>query len=133
MVRTVWFCQVNEREMCGERSQFFCPPCVVPDITNCARPLSRSSHRPKLFFLSRPPHSRIVAAPPPESAVKTAREQPRCKSEKPAPESQPTMPRLDPETLLSAYAQGVFPMADRDGRIRFYTADPRGIIPLSPP
>jgi leucyl/phenylalanyl-tRNA--protein transferase len=43
------------------------------------------------------------------------------------------MRRLDPETLLSAYAQGVFPMADRDGRIRFYTADPRGIIPLSPP
>ena len=40
---------------------------------------------------------------------------------------------LDPETLLSAYAQGVFPMADRDGTIRFYTADPRGVIPLSPP
>ena len=38
--------------------------------------------------------------------------------------------RLDPETLLSAYAQGVFPMADRDGKIRLYTADPRGIIPL---
>jgi leucyl/phenylalanyl-tRNA--protein transferase len=37
---------------------------------------------------------------------------------------------LGPETLLSAYAQGVFPMADRDGSIRFYTADPRGIIPL---
>jgi len=37
---------------------------------------------------------------------------------------------LDPETLLSAYAQGIFPMADRDGKIRFYTADPRGIIPL---
>jgi len=37
---------------------------------------------------------------------------------------------LDPETLLSAYAQGVFPMADRDGRIRWYTADPRGVIPL---
>ena len=37
---------------------------------------------------------------------------------------------LDPETLLSAYAQGVFPMADRDGAIRFYTADPRGVIPL---
>jgi len=37
---------------------------------------------------------------------------------------------LDPETLLSAYAQGIFPMADRDGTIRFYTADPRGIIPL---
>ncbi len=40
---------------------------------------------------------------------------------------------LDPETLLSAYAQGVFPMADRDGVVRWYTADPRGVIPLSPP
>ena len=37
---------------------------------------------------------------------------------------------LHPERLLSAYAQGVFPMADRDGTIRLYTADPRGIIPL---
>ena len=37
---------------------------------------------------------------------------------------------LDPQNLLSAYAQGVFPMADRDGTIRFYTADPRGILPL---
>jgi leucyl/phenylalanyl-tRNA---protein transferase len=41
--------------------------------------------------------------------------------------------RLDPETLLSAYAQGAFPMADRDGTIRLYTADPRGVIPLHPP
>lgn len=38
--------------------------------------------------------------------------------------------KLDPETLLSAYAQGVFPMADHRGAIRFYTADPRGIVPL---
>ena len=37
---------------------------------------------------------------------------------------------LDPETLLSAYAQGAFPMTDRDGVTRWYTADPRGIIPL---
>ena len=37
---------------------------------------------------------------------------------------------LDPQTLLSAYAQGVFPMADGGGHIQFYTADPRGIIPL---
>jgi len=37
---------------------------------------------------------------------------------------------LDPETLLSAYCRGVFPMADPDGQIRWYTADPRGIIPL---
>ena len=38
---------------------------------------------------------------------------------------------LDPQTLLSAYAQGVFPMADRDGVIRWFTADPRGILPLN--
>jgi leucyl/phenylalanyl-tRNA---protein transferase len=37
---------------------------------------------------------------------------------------------LDPQTLLSAYSQGAFPMADRDGVIRWYTADPRGILPL---
>lgn len=37
---------------------------------------------------------------------------------------------LDPQTLLSAYAEGVFPMADSDGVIRWYTADPRGILPL---
>ncbi len=37
---------------------------------------------------------------------------------------------LDPETLLSAYAQGAFPMSDRDGVVRWYTADPRGVIPL---
>lgn len=38
--------------------------------------------------------------------------------------------RLDPETLLSAYSQGAFPMAGRGGVIRWYTADPRGILPL---
>jgi leucyl/phenylalanyl-tRNA--protein transferase len=37
---------------------------------------------------------------------------------------------LDPQTLLSAYGQGVFPMADRDGAIRWYTADPRGVFEL---
>ena len=37
---------------------------------------------------------------------------------------------LDPETLLEAYCRGVFPMTDSDGQIRWYTADPRGIIPL---
>lgn len=37
---------------------------------------------------------------------------------------------LDPDTLLTAYAQGAFPMADRDGAIRWYTADPRGVLPL---
>lgn len=38
--------------------------------------------------------------------------------------------RLDPRTLLAAYMEGVFPMADADGEIRFYAADPRGILPL---
>lgn len=37
---------------------------------------------------------------------------------------------LDPRTLLNAYAQGLFPMANRQGRIQWYTAEPRGIIPL---
>ena len=37
---------------------------------------------------------------------------------------------LDPNSLLGAYTQGAFPMADPDGTIRWYTADPRGIIPL---
>ena len=37
---------------------------------------------------------------------------------------------LDPETLLSAYAQGAFPMTDPDGVTRWYTADPRGVLPL---
>lgn len=39
---------------------------------------------------------------------------------------------LEPETLLSAYAQGAFPMTDSDGVTRWYTADPRGVIPLEP-
>src|SRR5687768_9644726 len=39
---------------------------------------------------------------------------------------------LDTETLLSAYAQGAFPMTDSDGVTRWYTADPRGVIPLEP-
>ncbi len=37
---------------------------------------------------------------------------------------------LDPETLLEAYCRGVFPMTDHDGQVRWFTADPRGIIPL---
>ncbi|MFT3785834.1 MAG: leucyl/phenylalanyl-tRNA--protein transferase [Tepidisphaeraceae bacterium] len=37
---------------------------------------------------------------------------------------------ITPETILSAYAQGAFPMADDLGVIRWYTADPRGILPL---
>jgi leucyl/phenylalanyl-tRNA--protein transferase len=37
---------------------------------------------------------------------------------------------LSPQNVLSAYAQGAFPMTDRDGVTRWYTADPRGVLPL---
>ena len=38
--------------------------------------------------------------------------------------------RLTPRTLLAAYASGAFPMTDADGVTRWYTADPRGVLPL---
>jgi leucyl/phenylalanyl-tRNA--protein transferase len=38
--------------------------------------------------------------------------------------------RLDPDSLLEAYSQGAFPMADRDGSIHWYSSDPRGVLPL---
>jgi leucyl/phenylalanyl-tRNA--protein transferase len=34
------------------------------------------------------------------------------------------------DDVLLAYASGWFPMADDEGRIRWYSPDPRGIIPL---
>jgi leucyl/phenylalanyl-tRNA---protein transferase len=37
---------------------------------------------------------------------------------------------IDVEILLSAYASGWFPMAIGPGEIRWYSPDPRGIIPL---
>lgn len=37
---------------------------------------------------------------------------------------------IDVDTLLSAYASGWFPMAIAPGEIRWYSPDPRGIIPL---
>ena len=37
---------------------------------------------------------------------------------------------LTPELLLSGYMQGVFPMAQPDGRIYWYSPDPRAILPL---
>jgi leucyl/phenylalanyl-tRNA--protein transferase len=38
--------------------------------------------------------------------------------------------RLDPDSLLTAYASGAFPMADEGNKIHWYTADPRGVLPL---
>ncbi len=44
------------------------------------------------------------------------------KMSKRAPES------LDPTLVIQAYAQGVFPMADQWGRLRWYAPDPRAIL-----
>jgi leucyl/phenylalanyl-tRNA--protein transferase len=38
--------------------------------------------------------------------------------------------RLSPELVLAAYAQGIYPMADPDGTIRWYSPRRRAIFPL---
>src|SRR5262245_46587693 len=38
--------------------------------------------------------------------------------------------KIDPQLLISAYCQGIFPMADDDGTIYWYDPEPRAIIPL---
>ncbi|MEM7030810.1 MAG: leucyl/phenylalanyl-tRNA--protein transferase [Chloroflexota bacterium] len=40
------------------------------------------------------------------------------------------MQNIQPNHLLNAYCQGVFPMADDDGTIYWYDPDPRAILPL---
>ena len=35
---------------------------------------------------------------------------------------------LDPIVVINAYAQGIFPMADHAGKIRWYAPDPRAIL-----
>lgn len=39
-----------------------------------------------------------------------------------------TLELLDPILVINAYAQGIFPMADDFGRIRWYAPDPRAIL-----
>lgn len=39
------------------------------------------------------------------------------------------MPKLSPQVLISAYVQGIFPMGVQ-GRIRWFSPDPRAILPL---
>ena len=39
-------------------------------------------------------------------------------------------PAISAELLLTAYRQGIFPMADPDGAMSWYSPDPRGVIPL---
>ncbi len=38
--------------------------------------------------------------------------------------------RLEPQLLIAAYCQGLFPMADDAGTIYWYDPEPRAIIPL---
>ncbi len=37
---------------------------------------------------------------------------------------------LSTELLIGAYVSGYFPMADEDGELRWYSPDPRGVLPL---
>lgn len=37
---------------------------------------------------------------------------------------------LEPDVLLGAYADGIFPMADESGEIEWFSPDPRAILPL---
>ncbi len=39
-------------------------------------------------------------------------------------------PPLTPELIVTAYCQGIFPMADERGRIGWYSPDPRAVFPL---
>lgn len=36
--------------------------------------------------------------------------------------------QLDPITVINAYAQGIFPMADHDGTIHWYAPEPRAVL-----
>ncbi len=40
---------------------------------------------------------------------------------------------IPPSVLLGAYSIGYFPMAESDGKISWYSPDPRAIIPISSP
>ena len=42
-------------------------------------------------------------------------------------------PRITPEILLAAYAEGIFPMAERrdDGTLFWVSPEIRGVIPLN--
>jgi leucyl/phenylalanyl-tRNA--protein transferase len=38
--------------------------------------------------------------------------------------------RFDPETVVTAYGQGVFPMGDDDGTVHWLVSDPRFVLPI---
>src|SRR3954452_11494071 len=42
----------------------------------------------------------------------------------------PSMSALEPRLLISAYCNGIFPMGMENGRLSWFSPDPRGIIPV---
>ena len=77
--------------------------------------------------------NRISLLPPPSSLhfPHPASRIPHPASRIPHPASRIPL-TLTPDLLLSAYAQGAFPMADPDDgdRVAFYAPDPRAVLPL---
>lgn len=41
------------------------------------------------------------------------------------------MPALEPRLLISAYCNGIFPMGMENGRLTWFSPDPRGILPVA--
>ena len=72
----------------------------------------------------------IVQAPPDdEASADLARCGPRRSCAAPCSSCADHL-MIEPELLVSAYASGWFPMAVEPGEIRWFSPDPRGIIPL---
>ncbi len=47
------------------------------------------------------------------------------------PREPPEIPELTPQLVVQAYCAGAFPMADgRDGPLRWYSPDPRAVLPI---
>jgi len=41
------------------------------------------------------------------------------------------VPVIDPQLLLSAYCQGYFPMGMRNGEVRWFLPESRGVLPVA--
>src|ERR1700760_4536956 len=41
------------------------------------------------------------------------------------------MPAIEPRVLISAYCSGIFPMGMENGRLSWFSPDPRGILPIA--
>jgi leucyl/phenylalanyl-tRNA---protein transferase len=41
------------------------------------------------------------------------------------------MPAIEPRVLISAYCSGIFPMGMENGRLSWFSPDPRGVLPVA--